>query len=147
MARLRGPRSTTTGMARAEGGPVAAGQIYDFNGPEPLLIRTPQKPDPLTYADALTEAHAIARSLGLIPGFMPLEQVWSNVADLVRATYAKGWLACESRMDSRDMADAIDGAIRTPSAVVEKLPGESVNRHVIRAIQHAVVYGVKSEPR
>lgn len=99
--------------------------------------------DPRPYGDAIYEGLDQCVKLGLDPD----PRLEYDAADLIRFAYKEGWLACEARLASPNMADQIDAAIRTPSAVVEKLPGESVNRQVIRAIQHTVAYGVKSEPR
>jgi hypothetical protein len=122
MARLRGPRLS----------PVADVMMADLGVDD----------DPRPYSDAVYEAFDQCIKLGLDAD----PKTEYDAADLVRYAYAQGWLACELRLASPNMADQIDAAIRTPSAVVEKLPGESINRQVIRAIQHVVAYGVKSEP-
>jgi hypothetical protein len=68
-----------------------------------------------------------------------------DLADAVRYVYAQGWLACEARLASPNMADAIDLAITTPAAVVERRPGQSDHGWTIHAVQQTVAHGVKSE--
>lgn len=144
-----GAMSTPVTLGRLPSGPVLGGQPYTVGGPFLTLGAPDTTPaqltlddDPRPYTDAVHEAFDQCTKLGL--DVNPDGEY--DAADLIRYAYAQGYLACEKRLASPNMADQIDAAIRTPEAVVEKLPGESVNRQVIRAIQHTVAYGVKSEP-
>lgn len=58
------------------------------------------------------------------------------------AGYDDGWRACESRLASPDMADAIANAIDLPQSVVERRQGESDRQLQVRAIQQVIAYGL-----
>lgn len=96
---------------------------------------------PLTYDDARLEAQKACRNLGLLIGRHESDAD-REVGDLVRDAYVGGWKACETRLDSPDMADAISTAMETPAAVLEQLPGEPQHRWQVRAVQHVVAYGL-----
>jgi len=135
MARLRGPRLTP--------GERVALSLARSNADATIAAYAPDEEvnDPRPYGDALTEAFDQCVKLGLDPDPRPEY----DAADLIRYAYSQGWLACESRLAAPNTADAIDLAITTPAAVVEQNVGESGHRWTIRAIQHAVAYGVTSE--
>lgn len=98
-------------------------------------VRTPEKPE---YVDARIEARDLCRNLGLDVN----NEHWdgASVADFIRLAYAQGWKACESRIHSRDTADAIAVAIQTPGEIVTH-DGPALS-HQVAAVQTAVVHGV-----
>lgn len=95
-----------------------------------------------SYEDARAEAHEAGRRLGLLFGRPRLGSDPMPVGDYVRRAYVGGWTACETRLDSPEMADAIATALETPTAVLEQLPNESDHRHQIRAVRQVVAYGL-----
>lgn len=94
-----------------------------------------------TYADARAEVVARIRNLGLLFGSHP-DDAARPLGDLVTAAYRGGWNACEARLDSPDMADAIRTALETPAAVLEQHAGESTYHWQVRAVQQVVAYGL-----
>lgn len=94
-----------------------------------------------SYSDARTEVMQAVRNLGLLFGRHPGD-AGLPLSDFVVAAYRGGWRACEKRLDSPDLADAIATALETPAAVLEKLDHESDHRHRIRAVQQVVAYGL-----
>lgn len=110
----------------------------------PLVFVVPEvtiDDDPRPYSDAVYEAFDQCVKLGLDVD----PKADYDVSDLIRYVYAQGWLACETRLASPNMADQIDLAITTPAAVVDRRPGESDHGWTIHAIQQTVAFGVKSE--
>lgn len=87
----------------------------------------------LGHADAIAEALRVMRRLGLEP-HGPLD-----AGDLVRFVYAQGWLACEARLASADMADAIDDALNHPGHVTDKTSTDTINTWTVRALQQTVI--------
>jgi hypothetical protein len=94
-----------------------------------------------SYEDARAEAHTACRRLGLLFG-RPVDSRQLEIGDMVRTAWVGGWEACESRLVSPDMADAIAHAIDLPSAVLEHRPGESDRQLRVRAIQQVIAYGL-----
>lgn len=94
-----------------------------------------------TYDDARLEAHSACRRLGLLFGKHEGDKL-RLVGDLVRTAYVGGFRACETRLDSPDLADQIATALHTPAEVLERLPGESDDRHRVRAVQQVVAFGL-----
>lgn len=93
-----------------------------------------------SYADARADAMAAARAVGV-----DLDDQYSaslSVADLVTLAYATGSKAGEVRLAAPDIAAAIAGAIATPGGILERESGESESRHVVRAVQQVIAYGV-----
>lgn len=119
-------------------------RFLTVSGSSARLLRNKQpKPVPETqeYIDARTEARTLCRNLGLDVD----NEHWdgSSVSDFIRLAYAQGYVACESRIGSPDMADAIALAIESPELVIEPLfLGQKPQAHVVRAVQQAVTYGV-----
>lgn len=129
VARLRGPRAPRR---------VPAITV------DAELVRLPQAflvDDVRPYADAITEAFDQCKRFGM--DLEPNPDPDYDASSLVRHTYGAGWLACESRLASPDMADLIYRAIKDPSSVIE--PGSGDIQHQVRAVQQIVTYGVKSE--
>lgn len=95
---------------------------------------------PLTsYAEARASALTACKAVGV-----QLDDRYSDnlsVADLVMLAYATGSQAGEARLAAPDIADAIAGAIGTPSGILERNVGESPARHVVRAVQQVLAYG------
>lgn len=94
-----------------------------------------------TYAEARAEVIAAIRNLGLLFGSHP-DDADRSISDLVTAVYSGGWNACESRLDSPDVADAICTALETPAAVLEQNAGESMHHWQVRAVQQVIAYGI-----
>lgn len=94
-----------------------------------------------SYEDARVEAHTACRRLGLLFG-RAVEDRDLSVGDMVTKAYVGGWEACESRLASPDMADAICQALELPSSVLERRPGESDHQLQVRAVQQVVAYGL-----
>lgn len=94
-----------------------------------------------SYEDARAEIVAAIRNLGLLFGSHP-DDADRSIRDLVTAAYCGGWKACEARLDSPDMADAIRTALETPAAVLEQRGGESTYQWQVRAVQQVVAYGL-----
>lgn len=97
----------------------------------------------LGYTDAVAEALKVCEGLG-IKVLAPL-----GAGDLTRFVYSQGWLACEGQRwrinpASTDMADLIHQALNSPDTITEKVVGESVTHHLVRAVQQIVTYGVKT---
>lgn len=108
----------------------------------PVLIPQPL-PETPEYIDARTEARALCRNLGLDVD----NEHWdgASVSDFIRLAYAQGWKACETRINSPDIADAIMMAIQNPGAIVDQpgyLGGTGEIRWQVQAVQRAVVHGV-----
>lgn len=106
----------------------------------------PAKPLPETaeYVDARQEARDLCRNLGLDVDNPHWDQ--AAVGDFLRLAYAEGWKACESRINSPDMADALAVAVSTPGAVVERTPKhQCMTGHIVKAVQRVVVYGVPKD--
>lgn len=113
-------RATLARLARIYGAPATAGT---------------------TYEDGRAEAHTACRRMGLLFG-RPVDDHVMSIGDMVRTAYVGGWEACESRLASPDLADAIAQALTTPATVLERGPGESDQQHQVRAIQQVVAYGL-----
>lgn len=147
MARLRGARADATPLPvpgpNIEGALAAAEVAFD-TGHVPAWAR-PIPHLPLAYTDAMQEARQMCRNLGLDIGAGSEASLY-DLGSLIRYVYAQGWLACETRLASPNMADAIDLAITTPAAIVEQNAGESIHRWTIRAIQQAVAHDTRAEP-
>jgi hypothetical protein len=94
-----------------------------------------------TYEDARAEAFTACRRLGLLFG-RQVDHPQQQLGDMVRTAYVGGWEACESRLDSPDVADAIAQALDLPESVLERRPGESDRQLRVRAIQQVVAYGL-----
>lgn len=99
--------------------------------------RAPETPE---YVDARLEARDLCRNLGLDVD----NEHWdgATVGDFIRLAYAQGWKACESRIISPDVGDAVALALRKPTEILggdSGLPGPTL---VVRAVQRAVAYGV-----
>lgn len=112
----------------------------NLNGNAKVVVE--REPEPARYVDARAEALDVLARLGAEP---PLDQVYPNVADLVRQAYALGWAACEKRLASPDTADAIAVAIETPQRICADpgyITGTSALRWQVTAVQQAAVYGV-----
>lgn len=92
-------------------------------------------------ATSRAEVVQAVRRLGLLFGRHP-DDAELPLGDFVVAAYRGGWQACEGRMDSPDMADAIATALETPSDVLEQLPNESLERWKVRAVRQVVAYGL-----
>jgi hypothetical protein len=108
---------------------------------QPRVFPPTPVPEPVEYVDARTEARNLCRNLGLDVD----NQHWdsASVGDFIRYAYAQGWKACESRLSSPDIAEAIAVAIEHPDTVVDPLfSNESVVAHKVRAVQRAAVHGV-----
>lgn len=103
--------------------------------PQPVAV-----PEPEEYVDARTEARQLCRNLGLDVD----NEHWdgASVGDFIRLAYAQGWKACESRIISPDVGDAIALALRTPTAILGGDSGLGMPTMVVRAVQRAVAYGV-----
>lgn len=95
-----------------------------------------------SYEDAREEVVTAVRNLGLLFGRLPPPAADRPIGDLVTAAYRGGWNACEARLISPDMADAICTALETPAAVLEQLAGESTHHWQVRAVQQVVAYGL-----
>lgn len=93
------------------------------------------------YEDARAEAHTACRGLGLAFG-RPVDNRQALIGDMVRLAYDGGFEACESRLGSPDMADAIALALDLPQSVLERRPGESDRQFKVRAVQQVVAYGL-----
>lgn len=93
------------------------------------------------YQDARAEAHTACRRLGLLFG-RPVDDNQLLLGDMVLKAYVGGWEACESRLGSPDMADAIALALDLPQSVLERRPGESDRQFKVRAVQQVVAYGL-----
>lgn len=161
MARLRGPRATPgdrvdAALARRCSLDGCADTRPHYHRGDDELVRLPHDREAFipgafrvitqtSYRDALLEAEQMCRNLGLdvSPGS---EASLVDVGGLVRFVYGEGWLACESRLASPDMADLIHQAINWPGTITDKRIAESDNQHRVRAVQQVVAYGVKSEP-
>lgn len=95
---------------------------------------------PRSYADARTDAVMACRAVGV-----DLDEQYTpnlSAADLVMLAFAAGSKAGEARLAAPDIADAIAGAIATPGGILERESGESESRHVVRAVQQVIAYGV-----
>jgi hypothetical protein len=95
------------------------------------------------YADARVEARDLCRNLGLDVD----NEHWDKaaVADFIRLAYAQGYVACEKRLASPDVADAIALAIEHPERICTDpgyITGTSALRWQVIAVQQAAVYGV-----
>lgn len=105
---------------------------------EPRPARVPETPE---YIDARAEARDLCMNLGL--DVRNAHWDGASVADFLRLAYAQGYVACERRLGSPDMADAIALAIESPELVIDPLfLGQKPEAHVVRAVQQAVTYGV-----
>jgi hypothetical protein len=93
------------------------------------------------YGDARAEALTACRGLGLLFG-RPIDNQHQEIGDMVRTAYDGGYRACESRLDSPEMADAIAHALDLPSSVLERRAGESDHQLQVRAIQQVIAYGL-----
>lgn len=105
-----------------------------------------RQPETPAYIDARQEARDLCRNLGIDVD----NPHWDGAAvgDFLRLAYAEGWKACESRINSPDMADALAVAVSTPGAVVERTPKhQGLVAHVVAAVQRVVVYGVPRDDR
>lgn len=108
---------------------------------EPRPARAPETPE---YVDARVEARDLCVNLGL--DVRNAHWDGASVADFLRLAYAQGWKACEARIASPDMADAIALAIASPELVIDPLfLGQKPEAHVVRAVQQAVTYGVPKD--
>lgn len=94
-----------------------------------------------SYRTAWAEAQLALERLGLLFGRHP-KDADLPIGDLVVAAYRGGWLACEGRIDSPDMGDAICTALETPELVLEQLPNESEANWRVRAVRQVVAYGL-----
>lgn len=110
-------------------------------------IAAPYTPPPETqeYVDARTEARRLCRNLGLDVS----NEHWdgAEVGDFVRLAYAGGFKACESRIGSPDMADALAVAIGTPAAIVDRDTHAGMVAHIVKAVQRVLVYGVPNDKK
>lgn len=107
-------------------------------------LRSGYPPEPPEYTAARTEARTLCRNLGLDVD----NEHWdtAEVGDFLRLAYAGGFQACESRINSPDMSDAIALAVEEPGKVLERVPAHrSVVGHVVAAVQRVVVYGVPKD--
>jgi hypothetical protein len=107
--------------------------------------KAPAEPEPpqATYNDATAEAIAVLVNFGLNP--LPDDVA---VADLIRLAYVHGWQACEKRLSSPDVADAIAVAIEHPGRVCTEpgyVGGAGQLRWQVQAVQRAAVYGVPKD--
>lgn len=97
--------------------------------------------EPAEYVDARTEARNLCRNLGLDVE----NEHWdkAGIGDFIRLAYAQGYVACETRLASPDIADVIAQALDDPGSVLERTnTSESVPRWSVRAVQQAIAYGV-----
>lgn len=97
--------------------------------------------EPAEYVDARTEARNLCRNLGLDVE----NEHWdkASIGDFVRLAYAQGYVACETRLASPDIADVIAQALDDPGSVLERTStSESVPRWSVRAVQQVVAYGM-----
>lgn len=103
-------------------------------------VEAAETADVPSYSDARTEVMQAVRNLGLLFGRHPGD-AGLPLGDFVVAAYRGGWQACESRIDSPDMAAAISTALASPELVLERLPNESVENWKVRAVRQVVAYG------
>lgn len=103
--------------------------------PQPPIVRLDLGERELGRADVIAEAMKVMQSLGIEPRG-PL-----NAGDLVRLVYAQGWLACEARLASPDMADVIDAALNHPGRVTDRSSTDTINSWTVRALQQTIVRG------
>lgn len=94
-----------------------------------------------SYRTAWAEAWLALERLGLLFGRHPQDGE-APIGDLVVAAYRGGWQACETRLDSPEMSDAISTALATPELVLERLANESMHRWQVRAVRQVVAYGL-----
>lgn len=96
--------------------------------------------EPAEYVDARTEARNLCRNLGLDVE----NEHWSKaeIGDFIRLAYAQGWVGCETRLASPDMADDIAQAISDPGSILQRTSSESVPRWTVRAVQQVVAHGL-----
>jgi hypothetical protein len=108
-------------------------------------IAAPYTPprEPQEYIDARTEARRLCSNLGLDV----TNQHWdtAGIGDFVRLAYAGGFQACEFRIGSADMADALAVAVGTPAAVVDRDTRAGMVAHIVCAVQRVLVYGVPTD--
>lgn len=130
------------------GRPVSAADEQELLIPIPRrgvreMLARKYAPDAATagYQDARVEAHTACRGLGLLFG-RPLDNRQLEIGDMVRTAYAGGFGACESRMASPEIADAIAQALEVPETVLERRSGESDRQFKVRAVQQVVAYGL-----
>lgn len=127
--------------AKLRGASVSSVLLYGMPralpGPAPTMVPAPE---PEEYVDARTEARQLCRNLGLDVD----NEHWdgAGVGDFIRLAYAEGWKACESRITSPDVGDAIALALRTPTVILGGESGLGMPTLVVRAVQRAVAYGV-----
>lgn len=108
---------------------------------EPRIAVALVEIEPAEYVDARTEARNLCRNLGLDVE----NEHWdkASIGDFVRLAYAQGYVACETRLASADVADVIAQAIDDPGSVLERTnTSESVPRWSVRAVQQVVAYGM-----
>lgn len=86
------------------------------------------------------DARTMCRNLGLDVDNEHWET--AGVDDFIRLAYAEGWKACEFRLASPNMADDIAQAIGDPGSILARETDESIPHWSVRAVQHAVAYGV-----
>lgn len=138
LARLRGSRAVPTVGVSLINASTASLPVDQREVFVPGLFPPIATERDLGYTDAVAEALKVCERLG-IEVLAPL-----GAGDLVRHVYGQGWLACEARLASPDMADLIYRAINTPAEIIEV--GDRSTSHQVRAVQQIVTYGVKSEP-
>lgn len=133
MARLRGPRVPADPL------PVHGPNLEQAEARDEVV----PGPRPRSYQDAMYEALDQVHKLGLDADLAMPSPAQRDPSDVVRYVYAQGWLACESRLASPDLADLIYQAITNPASIIEV--GDRGTSHQVRAVQQIVTYGVKSE--
>lgn len=110
---------------------------------EAELVWVPRAPETPAYVDARTEARTLCRNLGMDVD----NEHWdgAEIGDFIRLAYAQGWQACESRLASPDMADAIAQALNTPASILERKAGEPDLAWTVRTVQLVVAHGVPKD--